>query len=99
MQRAIIPVAAVAPFAVGALLPVDAVMDGPALCPFRAVTGQTIHAYRMQLRVRSALERIERASDLSAVALALGFSSHSHFTASFRRAFGVTPSGVRGDAR
>lgn len=66
---------------------------------FRAVTGQTIHAYRMQLRVRSALERIERASDLSAVALALGFSSHSHFTASFRRAFGVTPSGVRGTVR
>ena len=66
---------------------------------FRAVTGQTIHSYRMQLRVRSALERVEGASDLSAVALALGFSSHSHFTASFRRAFGVTPSGVRDAVR
>jgi AraC family transcriptional regulator len=62
---------------------------------FRAVTGQTIHAYRTQLRLRAALERVEYASDLSAVALDLGFSSHSHFTAAFRRAFGVTPSGVR----
>jgi AraC-like DNA-binding protein len=62
---------------------------------FRAVTGLTIHAYRTQLRLRSALERVEGASDLSAVAFELGFSSHSHFTASFRRAFGVTPSGAR----
>ena len=62
---------------------------------FRAVTGQTIHAYRTQLRLRAALERVEQASDLSTVALDLGFSSHSHFTAAFRRAFGVTPSGVR----
>ena len=66
---------------------------------FRAITGHTIHGYRMQLRVRMALERVERAADLSAVALELGFSSHSHFTAAFRRAFGVTPSGVRRDMR
>jgi AraC-like DNA-binding protein len=62
---------------------------------FRAVTGHTIHGYRRQLRVRAALERVEGASDLTAVALALGYCSHSHFAASFRRAFGVTPSGVR----
>jgi hypothetical protein len=27
------------PLAAGALVPLDAVMDGPAVCPFRAVTG------------------------------------------------------------
>ena len=31
---------------------------------------------------------------LSALALDLGFSSHSHFTTAFRRHFGVTPTQV-----
>ncbi len=31
--------AALAPFAAGALLPVHAVLDGPQLCPFQALTG------------------------------------------------------------
>jgi AraC-like DNA-binding protein len=32
---------------------------------------------------------------LTRLALDLGYSSHSHFTASFRRAFGLTPSAAR----
>jgi AraC family transcriptional regulator len=63
---------------------------------FRRATGTTIHAYRTQLRLRSALDRLENADcDLSQLALDLGFSSHSHFTASFRTAFGVPPSTAR----
>lgn len=38
MERSV-TVAGLAPFAAGALLPVHAVMAGPALCPFRALTG------------------------------------------------------------
>ena len=34
-----VTIPALAPFAVGALLPVHAVLDGPELCPFRTVTG------------------------------------------------------------
>jgi AraC-like DNA-binding protein len=63
---------------------------------FRAVTGVTLHQYRERLRLSAALERVEGDEDLTAIALDLGYSSHSHFTASFRRAFGVTPSGHRG---
>jgi AraC-like DNA-binding protein len=33
--------------------------------------------------------------DLSALAYALGYSSHSHFTQAFKRAFGRPPSEVR----
>jgi AraC family transcriptional regulator len=33
--------------------------------------------------------------ELTAVAFDLGFSSHSHFTASFRRTFGAAPSALR----
>ena len=64
---------------------------------FRRSTGTTLHEYRNQLRLRSALDRLETTSvDLSQLALELGYSSHSHFTAAFRRAFGVTPSAARG---
>jgi len=63
---------------------------------FKARTGFSLHSYRNQLRLRSALERLrERRVDLIDIALDLGFSSHSHFTETFRRAFGKTPSAVR----
>ena len=63
---------------------------------FRANTGSTLHAYRRRLRVRRALERvIETDEDLLTVGLALGFSGHSHFTAAFKREFGIAPSVLR----
>lgn len=63
---------------------------------FRARTGFSMHAYRNQLRLRAALERLHEPDvDLIDVALDLGFSSHSHFTETFRRNFGKTPSAVR----
>jgi AraC family transcriptional regulator len=63
---------------------------------FKARTGFSLHAYRNQLRLRAALERLhESHADLIDIALDLGFSSHSHFTETFRRSFGKTPSAVR----
>jgi len=63
---------------------------------FHARTGFSLHAYRTQLRLRAALDRLaERHADLTGIALDLGFSSHSHFTETFRRTFGRTPSSVR----
>lgn len=63
---------------------------------FRAETGSTLHRYRLRLRLSVALDRIaEPSSDLSAIAFDLGFASHSHFTAHFRRTFGFTPSEFR----
>lgn len=63
---------------------------------FHARTGFSLHAYRNQLRLRAALERLaERDVELTGLALDLGFSSHSHFTETFRRTFGRTPSAVR----
>lgn len=63
---------------------------------FRQRTGSTIHGFRMRLRLRYALERLDEGSaDLSRTALELGFSSHSHFTSAMRSRFGVTPSAVR----
>lgn len=60
---------------------------------FRSETGFGLHEYRLQLRLRTALHRLrESAGSLTALAHELGFSSHSHFTVSFRRQFGVPPS-------
>ena len=63
---------------------------------FRRRTGAPLHRYLMCLRLRASLERLaDGANDLTALALELGFSSHSHFTDSFRREFGRAPSDVR----
>ncbi len=62
---------------------------------FRRATGTTLHAYRDALRLRQALEVLPGCSDLTALALDLGYASHSHFGAGFRRAFGLTPSEAR----
>jgi AraC family transcriptional regulator len=64
---------------------------------FRRVTGMSMTAYRTRLRHGAALERLDE--DLATLALDLGFSSHSHFTESFRRLFGVPPSTVRAFAK
>ena len=62
---------------------------------FRAVEGVPLHAYLTQLRLARALVEVPHAEDLTGLALELGFSSHSHFSARFRRAFGLTPSAFR----
>ena len=63
---------------------------------FHESTGVPIHRYLTQLRLRSSLERLaDGADDLTALALDLGFSSHSHFTDAFRREFGHAPSEMR----
>ncbi len=63
---------------------------------FQQRTGVPVHRYLTQLRLRAALERLaDGADDLTALALDLGFSSHSHFTDAFRREFGCAPSMVR----
>jgi AraC-like DNA-binding protein len=59
---------------------------------FRAVTGQTMHAFREELRLRRSLDLLPASrGDFTRVALDLGYSSHSHFSSRFRRYFGITP--------
>ena len=79
----------------------DAVGASPAYLTdlFGRVEGVTLHRYLTQLRLSRALMELPSATDLTDLALRLGFSSHSHFTAAFRQAFGETPSGFRADAR
>jgi AraC family transcriptional regulator len=62
---------------------------------FRTATGSTLHAYRNRMRLQTALERLSGGENLTEIAFDLGYSSHSHFTAAFRKHFGLTPSSVR----
>jgi AraC-like DNA-binding protein len=67
---------------------------------FRAAIGTSLHAYRTEMRLRVALGLLAtHRGRLSALAMHVGFSSHSHFTAAFRRAFGCTPSRFRESMR
>jgi AraC-like DNA-binding protein len=61
---------------------------------FREETGQTMHAYRVGIRLRQVVNEIG-AGNLSAVAHAAGFASHAHLVAKVRREFGITPSALR----
>lgn len=67
---------------------------------FRKHTGQSIHRYINQLRLRISLEYITQPNeDLTHLALRLGFASHSHFTEAFRKTFGTPPSALRNSMR
>jgi AraC-like DNA-binding protein len=66
---------------------------------FRRVEGIPLHGYLTQLRLARALAELPDANDLTTLAFSLGFSSHSHFTAAFRRAFDCTPSEFRQSTR
>jgi AraC family transcriptional regulator len=67
---------------------------------FRSVTGRSIHQQLVRVRVHHALYELSRgAGALTEVALRAGFSSHSHFTSTFRRLMGVTPSELAANRR
>lgn len=63
---------------------------------FRAQVGVPMHQYLLRLRLALALDQLAQGErNLSALALRLGFATHSHFSSAFRRTFGETPQQVR----
>jgi AraC family transcriptional regulator len=58
---------------------------------FQQVEGLPLYRYHLRLRLARALDLVARYDDLAALALDLGFSSHSHFTAAFKQAYGRSP--------
>lgn len=66
---------------------------------FKQVEGMPLYRYHLRLRLARALDLIAGCEDVAALALELGFSSHSHFSAAFRQAYGRTPGAFRAVAR
>ncbi len=67
---------------------------------FREQTGQTMHAYRVGLRLRHAIDQLSlpaaaRRATLSQVASEVGFASHAHLVRICQRELGVTPTTLR----
>lgn len=66
---------------------------------FHRVTGRTIHRHITDLRLRATLDHLEDgASNITDIALNVGFASHSHLTKVFKDRFGLTPSRYRDPA-
>lgn len=59
---------------------------------FRQVEGLPLYRYQLQLRLARALDQLGDHTDLTGLGLDLGFSSYSHFSTVFKRAYGQTPS-------
>lgn len=62
---------------------------------FHQVEGMPLYRYQLRLRLARALDLLAKYEDLSDLSLELGFSSHSHFSAAFRQAYGYSPSEFR----
>lgn len=62
---------------------------------FQQAEGVPLYRYQLRARLARALDLLDDYSDLTALALDLGFSSHSHFSAAFRDAYGCSPSAWR----
>jgi AraC family transcriptional regulator len=69
---------------------------GHFLAVFKATTGATPHRYVVNRRIAQAKSRlVEGRCSIADIATELGFASQSHFTDTFRRAVGTTPSQFR----
>ena len=64
---------------------------------FQQVEGMPLYRYHLRLRLARALDLLAQREDLSGLAQDLGFSSHSHFSAAFKQAYGLTPAEFRAD--
>jgi AraC-like DNA-binding protein len=63
---------------------------------FRMHAGVSFHRFLLDLRIAISLRQLSAEEmHLSTLALHLGFATHSHFTAAFRRAVGFPPSKMR----
>jgi AraC family transcriptional regulator len=65
---------------------------------FQQVEGLPLYRYQLRLRLARALHLFAQYDDLTTLSLDLGFSSHSHFSAAFRQAYGRSPSEFRQSA-
>jgi AraC family transcriptional regulator len=66
---------------------------------FQRLEEMPLYRYQLQLRLARALALLGEYDDLTSLALELGFSSHSHFSAAFKQAYGQTPSAFQRSAR
>lgn len=62
---------------------------------FQQVEAVPLYRYQLRLRLTRALDLLDQYDDLARLSMDLGFSSHSHFSSAFRKAYGRTPAGFQ----
>ncbi len=63
---------------------------------FQRVAGMPLHRYLLHSRMAAAVVQVlDSSRELGEIGLELGFSSHSHFTHTFRTMVGATPASLR----
>jgi AraC family transcriptional regulator len=63
---------------------------------FRSMLGCTFREHLTLIRLRRATDLLKRSStNITEIAVACGFSDHAHFTRTFKRATGLTPTDYR----
>jgi AraC family transcriptional regulator len=63
---------------------------------FGEKVGIPLHRYQQHIRLARSIDLLlDTDQDVTTIALDLGFSSHSHFTAAFRQTIGLTPNSFR----
>jgi AraC family transcriptional regulator len=65
---------------------------------FQQVEGMPLYRYQLRMRLARALDLLDSYDNLTALALELGFSSHSHFSSAFRETYGRSPSAFKRSA-
>jgi AraC-like DNA-binding protein len=66
---------------------------------FQQVEAVPLYRYQLRLRLAKALDLLSEYDDLTTLSLHLGFSSHSHFSAAFKKLYGRTPREFQSAAR
>jgi AraC-like DNA-binding protein len=62
---------------------------------FSRSQGLPLYQYQLNIRLGAALAELVHSQSITDIAYGMGFSSHSHFTARFKRTFGMSPSQCR----
>lgn len=65
---------------------------------FRELTALPPHRYLLRVRLERARQRLRAGSSVTEACFATGFSNLSHFIRSFRDAYGLSPSKMRGES-
>lgn len=66
---------------------------------FQQVEAMPLYQYQLRLRLAKALDLLGEYDDLTTLSADLGFSSHSHFSATFRKIYGRTPAEFQRNVR
>ena len=62
---------------------------------FHACAGTSVHEYLLSIKLRRAMEELQKGQRIGNVAEICGFANRNHFSYCFKKEFGINPSQVK----